>query len=170
MNRHTREDEDYFSGLYRKMYNSLYLHVRAQCREDADVEDVIQETFREVFVHIDAVKNSPNPEGYVMNVLKYKIKKLWEDKKKRKAEGTVCGEEACQESAESGMEVWDICRRVLKKGEYLVVYKRYCEGKKIADVAKELRISEGACKMRIKRSLVKLKKEYEREQREGCGN
>lgn len=170
MNRYTREDEEYFSGLYRKMYRSLYLYVCAQCREDADVEDVIQETFREVFMHMDAVKSSPNPEGYVMNVLKYKLKRLWEDKKKRNAEKNIGSEERCQESAENSMEVWDICRRVLKKGEYLVVYKRYCEGKRISEIAKELKITEGACKMRIKRSLVKLKKEYEREQKEGYGN
>lgn len=167
MKRHTREDEEYFNGLYRKMYRSLYLYVCAQYREDSDVEDVIQETFREVFVHIDAVKASPNPEGYVMNVLKYKMKKLWEDKKKHSAEEAICSERVCQESAESSVEVWDLCEKILKKGEYLVVRKRYYEGKRIADIAKELKISEGACKMRIQRSLGKLKKVYEREQRKG---
>lgn len=170
MNRHTREDEEYFSRLYRKMYRSLCLYVRAQYREESDIEDLIQETFREVFVHIDEVRGSCNPEGYVMNVLKYKMKKLWEDKKKRSKAGDVCDNGMRQESAESSLEVWDFCEKNLKKGEYAVVYRRYFEGKKIADIADELRISEGACKMRIRRGLAKLKKAYEREQKKTCGN
>ena len=152
------EDEVYFRQIYDRMYRSLYYYVLAHCERGCDVEDILQETFQEAHIHIRQMRDSVNPEGYLMNILKFKILK-WKDRQKKEwKENAALQKLAFNRIPEDRKEIWDFCRCYLKEKDYRIIRCRYCEGMPIADIAAEMGISEGACKMRIKRSLVKLKK------------
>jgi len=158
MNTHTTEEKEYFNYIYDEMYRSLYLYAASMCQSSCDIEDVLQETFKETYVLIRKVRNSDNPEGFVMNILKNKLMK-WQDrqKKDRKVLDAVCNE-GFRKIDENYKEIWDFCKNNLKKKDYLIIRCRYCKGFSIAEIAGMFGISEAACKMRIKRSLNKLKK------------
>lgn len=164
MDKHTPEDEEYFNKLYYEMYRVLYQYAARMCTERSDIEDVLQETFKEAHIHIQEVRNSPNSKGYMMNVLKHKLMKL-RDKKMRELEEPqrIAEDSMVEEEPEEKIMVWDFCQKTLNDIEYKIIIRRYRDRASIAEISRELGITEGACKMRMKRSLIKLKKAYEKE-------
>ncbi len=158
MNTHTTEEKEYFNYIYDEMYRSLYLYAASKCQNSCDIEDVLQETFKETYVLIRRVRNSDNPEGFVMNILKNKLMK-WQDRQKK--DGKVLDAVRSTDYgriSENHKEIWDFCKNNLKQKDYLIIRCRYCKGLSIAEISGMFGISEAACKMRIKRSLNKLKK------------
>ena len=151
-------DEIFFNDMYHKMYRSMYLYTLGHCECYWEVEDMLQETFREAYQHMRQLKNSPNPEGYLMNILKSKILKYKARQRKYEKEREALSKLSFPYVCEQDWEMWDFCRTVLNGKEYGVLYGRYGEGLSIAQLAGRFHISEGACKMRLKRSLTKLKK------------
>lgn len=141
----------------------MYLYTLGHCECYWEVEDILQETFREAYQHLRQLKNSPNPEGYLMNMLKYKILKYKARQRKYAKEKEALSKLSFPYVCEHGWEMWEFCGTVLNPREYEALYGRYGEGMSIRLLAQRLHISEGACKMRLKRSLVKLKKAIEKD-------
>lgn len=166
MERRTKEEEEYFNKLYLETYGFLYRYAARICIEHSDTEDVLQETFKEAYVHLDDVRKSLNPEGYLVKVLKYKVLKFYQKKKKHLERETKIEESSLEdkEKTEEKIVVWDFCKRTLNVMEYNIILRRFRDKASVMEISDELGITEGACKMRMKRSLTKLKKAYEKEQ------
>ena len=155
------EDIDFFEKLYYKTCYVVRRYLRNRCDSYQDLEDVMQETYYEVFRHLDMVHNSGNPDGYVMNVAKYKYLKYRTEKRQREINGEqkeLREEPVFEENPFEKINVWDYVRRNLKYKDYLIVRLRYDHRDSVKIIAEKLNISEAACKMRLKRSLIKLKK------------
>lgn len=155
------EDINFFEKLYYKTCYDVRRFLRSRCDSYQDIEDVMQETYHETFLHLDMVKHSDNPEAYVMNVTKYKYLKYRTEQRKRERNGErkdTYAEPVFEDGSYEKIEVWDCVKRSLNYKDYLIVRLRYDNMDSIKIIAEKLNISEAACKMRLKRSLLKLKK------------
>lgn len=164
MSKHT-EGKDYFEDIYYKTCFSVRRYLRSRCDSHQDTEDVMQETYYEVFLQIERIKTSGNPEGYVMNVAKNKYmkyravkRKMEADEEKRRAEW----EPSFENDREETMEMWNFVEKNLSPKDYRIVRLRYDSLDSFKIIAEKLNMTEAACKMRLKRSLKKLEKARER--------
>ncbi len=155
------EDSNFFEKLYYKTCYDVRRFLRSRCDGYQDIEDVMQETYYEILMHLDMVKNSNNPEGYVMNVAKYKYMKYRTEQRKREENSepeNIYYEPVFEKDFFETVEVWDYVRRSLNYKDYLMVRLRYDNRDSIKIIAEKLNMTEAACKMRLKRSLQKLQK------------
>jgi len=158
-------DKEFFERLYYKTCFDVRKYLRTRCDSYQDIEDVMQETYYEVLTHFEMVRESHNPEGYVMNVVKYKYMKYRADRRRKEANGEldeINEEPVFTDNSIEDMETWDFVKKNLKYKDYLIVRLRYGDHDSIKIISEKLNITEAACKMRLKRSLQKLQKAYKK--------
>lgn len=63
--------------LYEQNHAKLYAYARARTKSESDAEDAVQETFCIACTRIEIVQESPNQAGWLMNVMKNVLHKLW---------------------------------------------------------------------------------------------
>lgn len=159
-------DKEYFEKLYYKTCYDVRKYLRTRCDTYQDIDDVMQETYYEVLTHFKMVMDSNNPEGYVMNVAKYKYMKYRAEQRRKAVNGETAAfqeEPVFEDDSMEAMETWDFVKRNLKQEDYLIVRLRYDHCDSIKIIAEKLNITEAACKMRLKRSLLKLQKKHKKE-------
>lgn len=165
MPNHT-EEKDYFEKIYYKTCYSVRRYLRSRCDSYQDTEDVMQETYYEVFLQTERIKASGNPEGYVMNVAKNKYMKYRAVKRKREAEEEkrkrTWEEAVFEDTVGDTMEMWEFVKEHLSPKDYQIVRLRYDNLDSFKVIAEKLNTTEAACKMRLKRSLKKLEKVREK--------
>ncbi len=57
-------------SLYLQMYQMLFEYARSIMANDSMAEEAVQDTFQIACQKVDALCSSPNPEGWLVNVLK----------------------------------------------------------------------------------------------------
>ncbi len=157
-------DKDYLENIYYKTCYAVRRYLRNKCDSWSDAEDVMQDTYYEVWTHLDAVRASENEIGYVINVTKNKYLQYRADKRRKLAENggnPLPWEPVFVDTSAEDMELWDFVKRTLKYKDYLIVRLRYENRDSFRAIAEKLNMTEAACKMRLKRSLEKLKKARE---------
>ena len=60
--------------LYLQLYPLLFEYARSSLSSDSLAEEAVQDTFRIACQKPEAMINSPNPEGWIMNTLKNVLK------------------------------------------------------------------------------------------------
>lgn len=72
----TPDNRQLLEALYRQYFKKLFLYANAVLQEPGQAEDVVQDTFHEGLRHMAILAKHPNPGGWLMNTLKYKLKEL----------------------------------------------------------------------------------------------
>lgn len=70
----TEEETVFLENLYATYVNKLVVYARATLDDKGKAQDVVQDTFHEAALKIAALMVHPNPGGWLMQTLKYKIK------------------------------------------------------------------------------------------------
>lgn len=68
------EQDIFFDALYREYYRRLYLYALNNISDSDFAEDVVQDTFHELILHIDDLMQHENPGGWLINTLKNKMR------------------------------------------------------------------------------------------------
>ena len=68
------EQESLFEALYQGMFNKLLLYAQAGLSDKSKAMDVVQDTYHEAVLKIEQLMVHPNPEGWLMQTTKNKIK------------------------------------------------------------------------------------------------
>ena len=157
-----------FDQYYGKMYQKLKLYAFSQLKDMESAEDVVQDTFCTTIERWEQFCKSQNPEGWLMQTLKYKImnKKRAEQKNQRIAKECENNEDAIQKQiipTDDKYGVWMYCRERLSAEEYALLCSVIIEGKKFSEIAQEMGISLWASQKRMQRLLKKLRKMFEDE-------
>ena len=66
--------------IYREMFRKLWIYAKIQLEDESLAEEAVQETFRIACEKPDSVINSDNPNGWIMNTLKYTIRGIKRDR------------------------------------------------------------------------------------------
>jgi len=155
-----REYDALFEQLYLAYFQELIKYVYHLTYEKHMAEEIVQDTFIQAYKKIDLLAKHENPAGWLYVAARNITKAYTRDYLKIKALLPL-------ENRDINIAIEDsediFLSNYLNKEEAKIIIKFYVEKKSIAEIAKELRISLSACKMRIKRARDKLKSNYEKE-------
>lgn len=156
------EKEIEFERIYREMFIKLTIYAENQLNSKSLAEDAVQETFRIAWIKFDQLIKSPNPNGWLMNTLKFVISSV--RRNIIKANKILATEVEFNEKLSGSMNN-EVDPLILYKGKLsedeLNLLKKYAiEGCSLLEISKELGISLDACKKRVQRVKEKFKKEY----------
>lgn len=146
--------------LHQKMQPRLIQYANAALQNPDLAAEAVQDVFRIACTDPQKLLSSPNPEGWLMNTLKYVVQNIRraEAKQSRLAEklnSTILSSTTVDRSGDVNAKL--LCRQVLSAEDYrlvdLIIFQRYTLG----EAAGELGISLEVCKKRYQRAKKTLK-------------
>lgn len=146
--------------LYLQLYPLLFEYARSSLSSDSLAEEAVQDTFRIVCQKPEAMINSPNPEGWIMNTLKNVLKNTIRNQNISRRilldyfasninDITVTNDRV-------GLEI--LYEDVADLEEFKMVKAMALEGKSYLEMSQELGISMAACRKRMQRARETLRK------------
>lgn len=160
-----------FNEIYDKTYNKVLKFIICKCSNIDDVNDIIQETYVEVFKKIDNFNNVLNQESYILGIASNKIKKHYNFLYKLKELYISKKEDDETEFLEKIPSITDIETIILKKSDYETIwnylktknqnvqkifYLYYNLDLTIKEIQNYLNLSESYIKNSLYRNLKKL--------------
>ena len=157
----SRNNEQYFNQLYTESYPLLKRYVFHKA-DQSEAEDILQETYYQAYRNVNILKEHPNPTGWLMLTCKNILKKHIA-KNKKELDKTYIG--ATEDLINNMPAVDDYdwvymeeLKKILSDDTYYLLVKKYVEGYSVEELAKQLNITDGACKMRLKRAKKEARK------------
>ena len=146
--------------LYLQLYPLLFEYARSSLSSDSLAEEAVQDTFRIACQKPEAMINSPNPEGWIMNTLKNVLKNTTRNQNISRRilldyfasninDITVTNDRV-------GLEI--LYEDVADLEEFKMVKAMALEGKSYLEMSQELGISMAACRKRMQRARETLRK------------
>lgn len=157
-----QSDRDFLHGLYQDHYETLLNYVR-YTTNSPHPEDIVQDTFLIAVSKISAVRESPNPVGWLIRTSQHCIMKDFSSRAGlRKTLSTedyqLHEEQIAEQSFENSVLLETACRQCLSEEDWNLVYKYYGLGYTSRELAEEYGLKESACRMRIMRARHTLLK------------
>lgn len=156
--------EEYLEQLYREIYPLLLRYAQAALEGDRVLaEETVQESFAIAWAKMNALRASPNPRGWMMEVLKHVIQNTRRSRDKaRHIQAAMAlaaaGEISCMD--ETGV---DVLYGDLAGSEAYELMKAYAlEYQSVEELARSRGISLEACKKRVQRARKQLKEYFEK--------
>lgn len=142
--------------LYREMYEWLFGYANAALLDVSRAEEAVQETFRIACDKLPVLLESENPKGWLVNTLKGVLRNF-SRKDARDSRVLVPYPEQfdCEQSDELPPEL--LYQDLASTKEYQLLMK-LAEAGSVRELAKGLNIRESACKKRVQRARLYLKK------------
>lgn len=152
----------FFEKIYHQYYRQILIFVCRLIRDDiAAVEDVVQETFFEVYKKREELISHPNIEGWLYVTARNKVKKWFRNQSKYCLSSEVMEVlekvEEQEEKIFSEVDFYVTAEQTLNKDDQILLKSYYGDGFNIAESAKKLGISANACRVRLGRMRKKLK-------------
>ena len=144
--------------LYIKHYNYLVRFALKFAKNDL-AEDLVQETFLIAQKRLDRVLSSKNPTGWLINTLKNVIGNTYQ--RRQFIYTKLIPEMLIDESGEYVHSVNDMYAGLIDEEALSLLVWVYCEDVSYQDAAFRLGISLSACKKRIQRAKLTLKRAIE---------
>ena len=152
------DENELLIELFSSMNENLLIVAYKRLSDWDYAEDVVQDTFLAAHKNIKKLTQSKNPQGWIMNALKYKVK----DAQKLKHKYTLLEPDIISAFADMQNvgEQYDFeFRETIMKDEYEILRLIYGAGYKTHEVADILGIKVEACKKRIQVAKRKLAQE-----------
>ena len=148
--------------LYREMYHQLFIYARNALNDASFAEEAVQDTFRIACAKVTALETSPNPKGWLLNVLKNVIRNM----RRRQIQITKVTMEAMMNDSEIAPEGTEqtvdlMYSDVIPREEFLLLKRIALEQLTMLELSQELGISVEACKKRVQRARNKMKTRLE---------
>ena len=157
----TKKEEEFFNQLYTESYPLLKKYAVSKIGTN-EAEDALQETYYQAYRNITLLKSHPNPAGWLMltckNLLKKRLGKL-----QKHFGATFPGDandilQNIPTTDNNDPLYLEELKKILSDNDYFLLVKKYIEGYSIEELAKQLNITDGACKMRLKRAKKEARK------------
>ncbi len=162
-----KAEREHIHALYLAHSPALTSYARSLGFSRDAAEDLLQETFLAAVRRIDALRSCAYPRAYLMQILRnvvgYRLRSMkyaagLEEKLQREAR-----ERAGPEGPEEGLGPEVLYRGLIGDSELRLLLRFYVEGRSVGELARELEIDPGACKMRIKRARERLRAALEKD-------
>lgn len=151
----TRQETDFFNRLYADTYPVLEKYVSGKTN-GSEAEDILQEAYLQAYRNIHILREHPNPAGWLMltckNILLKSIRRAGETHERAypKDPGDALLNIPVQDDMDS--IYMEELQKILSDDTYFLLVKKYVEGYSVEELARQLNITDGACKMRLKRA------------------
>lgn len=156
----TPDQRDQIGQLYQEMYEFLLSYALSYLKNSPLAEEAIQETFRIACLKPDALLDSPNPKGWLINTLKNTMRNIERSRgnanKLLIAYTAVHGSNVAFSEDKLSMEI--SYSNVADSEEFKLIKEMAVEGKSHLEMAEARGISVNACKKRVQRAKEFLRK------------
>ena len=153
---------EFIDKLYDKHYYQMFAYAQATLVDEAAAQEVVQAAFEIACRRVEQLMNSPSPNGWLWNVLKYLIKNLKRSRKLLAAHmARLPADFDWGSIADAGLpdENIDVLYGNLTAyQEYALLKKFAVEDRPLKELAAEAGISISVCKQRLYRARRKLQK------------
>lgn len=149
------EESTLLEKYFREMQQPLYRAAASYLQSEHLAEDIVQDTFTYAGNHLEKLLESPEPKGWLYEVMKNLCRHATRDRK-RIAARTVPLEEASLPAGDDGN--FEINELDMTNEDMQLMERYFCWGRSLMELAEEKKISVGAVKMRIKRAKERLRK------------
>lgn len=154
------KNSDFFNELYLKWYGSLIKYAYRLTSDKSLAEEIVQDAFIEAYKKIELLQQHDNPVGW-LHVATRNISKAKLREKQRRQFMVQIGEDFINPRVRKDKMSY-FFTDALTTTEADLVIRFYKHRQPIADIAKVYGISRSACKMRLKRTREKVKREYKK--------
>ena len=156
----TEEQLQQIEQLYLEMYDILYYRANAVLQSDVLAEEAVQETFRIACGKPEMLLCSPNPQGWLMNTMKYLLCNMQRSRQRTQEMMWMAEAQFRKPFAEiSDYLTLDLIYGNLADTDGFRLLLEMAGGKTIREMAAARGISESSCKKRIQRAKILLKKQ-----------
>lgn len=153
--------------LYRLHFKKLFIYANAVLRDPEQAKDVVQDTFHEALRCIDVFAKHENPGGWLMKVVKNKLKECERSRRRdlRRLlsldsdfpdESNLPEDLVAAQPEPQGESVMEILERVLTPEEFRLLKRLVFDRAGHQQVAQEFGISVYASQKRLERIREKL--------------
>lgn len=154
---------------HRRYYANLYRYVRNRTRNREDAEDLTQSVFTEAVCGLErAAAESDSTLAWLYTVAKRRL--IDEQRRRDRAPAELISLDAARltqhPASNYGLDLANTLARAiaaLPTDQQRVVVLKLVEGRRFAEVARELGVSEQACRARLSRALRALRRHLEEE-------
>ena len=154
--------------LFQTEYHKLLAYARAALADSDRAQDIVQDTFHEAILHKDTLQHHTNPQGWLMQTLKFKIKSSERAKNRYllrflSLETELPSESIHSEFAENDRSTDQMnailtkIQQALKTEDYYLLKRVVIQGASHLQASKELGISVCASQKRLQRIRKELK-------------
>ena len=156
----TAEQDQFFTKIYKERRKPLLEYAESVLHNHAIAEEVVQQAFEIGCRKIEDFQNSPKPEGWIFRSLEFVISNM---KSRLRTERRVIAimddyrPDLVAAPADS-LPLRVHFGELLDTPQFRIVYEMEIQGRTLAEIAKDLGISETACKKRAERARKDLQK------------
>lgn len=147
-------------SLYLEMFNKLIIYARSCLDNDALAEEAVQETFRIACQKPEQLCESVNPQGWLVQTLKYTIRNMQSSRAtvKRIVEKYLMTQIKDFSFSEDRLDLHILYENVADTEEFKLLAEMAIEGRSHLEMANSRGISVSACKKRVQRAKETLRK------------
>ena len=156
----TTEQDQFFTKIYKERRKPLLMYAENRLGNHAMAEDAVQQAFEIGWRKIDDFQNSPKPEGWIFRSLEFVISNM---KSRLRTERRVIAilDDYRPDLVAAPADPLPLrvhFGELVDLPQFRIVYEMEIQGHTLAEIAKDLGISETACKKRAERARKDLQK------------
>ena len=156
----TAEQNQFLSERYHEKRKFLLEYAESSLHTYAMSEEAVQQTFEIACRNIDDFCNSPNPDGWLTKTLSFVVRNI--ESRQRSERRVIAVTDDYRPDLVAAPEVPLPLRvtygSLVDTPQFRLLYETEVLGHTLAEIAKELDISEAACKKRAERARIFLQK------------
>ena len=156
----TTEQDQFFTKIYKERRKSLLMYAESALGDHAMAEDAVQQAFEIGWRKIEDFQNCPQPEGWIFRSLKFVVNNM---KSRLRTERRVIAitDEYRPDLVAAPADPLPLRVHfgdLVDLPQFRIVYEMEIQDRTLAEIAKDLGISESACKKRAERARKYLQK------------
>lgn len=166
--------DDFFDLLYQKQFHKMWLLAISIVNNTALAEEVVQDAFVEVLLHIDYIQTVDRPDYWLQKTVRNKClhvlreyaknaKRLIDLEASELIDESVDKEFKTIEESDSLSNIKELIAKTLKPDEFYLLKRIAMEGISYKIVSEETGLSIGNCQKRMQRIRKKLREVIRRE-------
>lgn len=148
--------------LYRKMYSVLFIYAQSVLKINALAEEAVQDAFCIACKKQDELFGCGNPEGWIMNTLKYVVQNTVRQREKmgRLVMIALNSQEVMQAAASDEEDVSVLYGDIFEDKNFQMFKAVSLDGRSMREVSDEMGIPIETFKKKIQRTRVRLQRKF----------
>ena len=156
----TVEQDQFFTKIYKERRKPLLMYAESALDDHAMAEDAVQQAFEIGWRKIEDFQSCPQPEGWIFRSLKFVVNNM---KSRLRTERRVIAitDEYRPDLVAAPADPLPLRMHfgeLVDLPQFRIVYEMEIQDRTLAEIAKDLGISESACKKRAERARKYLQK------------
>ena len=156
----TAEQDKFFTAIYLDRRKPLLEYATSVLHNHALAEEAVQQAFEIAWRKIDDFQNSPNPEGWIFNAVRFVVSNVSSRQRTERRIIAIVDEYRPDLVAAptNPLPLRVYFGELVDSPQFRIVYEMEIMGRTLAEIATSLGISEAACKKRAERARKYLQK------------